>query len=376
MKIMSVSIACLTGLMVTLPARGDYQQPDVQKVPISRLVTNLEGQLEGKPSQVEPQYALARVYSMAYALKLDQFDANTNGAPFFGVGSSAGYFQPRQVKPAASSEEQREAQGYLQKAIEHYRKAVALDASHMPSQLGLGWCLDQTGDTNGALNAYRKALDLAWKAEKGQQALEMGAGATEEIAGYMLKLLDSQKDANEIKKVQGYKTEMAKKPRWITPILIPLEAGLSFAELVDEQAAVEFDLDGSGLPRRWQWLTPKAGWLVYDAQGAGQITSGLQLFGSATFWIFWENGYHALAALDNNRDGTLDGEELNHLAVWQDLNSNGRCEPGEVQPLRDWGIVGLSCRYTQQGELLVSPQGVLFQDGSIRSSFDWTARSR
>jgi tetratricopeptide (TPR) repeat protein len=370
-----IYMVCWVGLMLAVPSWGKYAMPEIQKVPIARLVANLEKQIADNPKQVEPRYALARVYSMAYALKLEQLGAYTNGTPFFGVGGGGRYAQPHEVKPAAGPEQEKEAQSFLKKAVENYQQAVSLDAAHMPSQLGLGWCLDQAGDKKSALGAYRKAIELAWKAESGMQTLEAGAGATEEIAGYMLKLLDPKADAEELKKVRGYQAEMAKKRRWITPILIPLAADLPFTELVNEQAAVEFDLDGSGLPRRWQWLTPKAGWLVYDADGHGEITSGLQLFGSATFWIFWENGYHALAALDNNGDRALTGDELSHLAVWQDVNSDGRCEPGEVQPLFALGIVGLNCRYALEGNILTSRNGVVFADGTTRSSYDWTMQS-
>jgi len=376
MKTRSLLLICLFGLALALPGWARWARPDIQKVPIPRLVANLERQIEEDPKQVEPRYALARAYSMAYALKLDEFDVRTNGSPFFGAGSSSGYFQPPQVKPAASADKEKEAQAFLKKAIERYREAVALDPRHMPSQLGLGWCLDQSDDKKAALETYRKALDLAWSAEKAQQRIESGASVTEEIAGYMLKLLDPKADTSEIKTIQGYQVELRKKPRYVTPVLIPLATGLSFAELVDRQAAVAFDLDGSGLPRRWQWLTPKAGWLVYDADGRGEITSGLQLFGSATFWIFWENGYHALAALDNDRDGILTGEDLNHLAIWQDINGNGQCEPGEVQPLSAWGIAGLRYSCTQQGDILASPQGVVLGDGTTRPSYDWMVRSR
>jgi hypothetical protein len=50
--------------------------------------------------------------------------------------------------------------------------------------------------------------------------------------------------------------------------------------LTNPNARVAFDLDGSGLPRKWGWITPKAAWLVYDPAGEGRITSGLQMFGN------------------------------------------------------------------------------------------------
>jgi hypothetical protein len=33
--------------------------------------------------------------------------------------------------------------------------------------------------------------------------------------------------------------------------------------------------------------TKDGGWLVYEPKGKGEVTSGLQLFGGVTFWLFW-----------------------------------------------------------------------------------------
>ena len=155
-------------------------------------------------------------------------------------------------------------------------------------------------------------------------------------------------------------------------MLIPLQERLSLEDLIDPGLSVEFDLDGSGLQRRWGWITPKAGWLVFDPARSGKITSGLQMVGGVTFWIFWQNGYEALAALDNDRDGWLQGAELNGLAIWNDKNCNGISEPGEVRSLKDWGITALSCDYqTHATGIPFNPTGVRFKNGSTRPSFDW-----
>ncbi len=103
----------------------------------------------------------------------------------------------------------------------------------------------------------------------------------------------------------------------------------------------QFDADGSGLKRQWTWVTNDAGWLVYDPTGNGNITSSLQLFGNVTFWMFWENGYDALASLDDNGDGVLTGSEMNGLAIWHDVSHPGYSDPGEVKPLSAHGIVAV-----------------------------------
>ena len=160
--------------------------------------------------------------------------------------------------------------------------------------------------------------------------------------------------------------------RAITPILVPLDADTALPELVNPDAAVAFDLDGSGVRRPWGWITPKAAWLVYDADGRGQITSALQMFGNVSFWIFWRDGYAALSALDDNDDGVLRGDELHKLALWRDANSNGISEPGEVKPVAEYGIAALDCNgCVLSADGLWNPTGVTLTNGTTRATYDW-----
>jgi hypothetical protein len=73
-------------------------------------------------------------------------------------------------------------------------------------------------------------------------------------------------------------------PRGITPIVLDF-GGVSPAG-IESQKISTFNLDGSDLPQRWTWVTPTTGILVWDPEGLGRITSGRQLFGSVTWWIF------------------------------------------------------------------------------------------
>jgi hypothetical protein len=180
---------------------------------------------------------------------------------------------------------------------------------------------------------------------KGPQRNGMGSRPTksisalcfsEEIIKYLLTLLDPVKDAKEIAQLKKDQAELAAMGRWITPIIVSLNNS-ALEELINPGASVRFDLDGSGLDRRWSWITPKAAWLVYDHDGSGEVTSGLQMFGSVTFWIFWRDGYDALSSLDDNGDGELRDLELRCLALWRDANSNGISDRHEVRSAADYG---------------------------------------
>jgi hypothetical protein len=204
-----------------------------------------------------------------------------------------------------------------------------------------------------------------------------GVCFSEEIIGYMLKLLDPTKDTQEIADLKARQTTLISMSRAVTPILVPLADDTLLSDLVDTNATVTFDLDGSGTPRPWSWITPKAAWLVFDRDAQGQITSALQMFGNVTFWIFWRDGYAALSSLDDDHDGALQGPELQGIALWHDQNANGVSEPGEVRPVADWGLTAISCRGEPHvGGMSWCPQGVKFSDGSTRQTYDWVAQDR
>ena len=91
-----------------------------------------------------------------------------------------------------------------------------------------------------------------------------------------------------------------------------------------------------------------------------------------TWWIFWRDGYHALSALDDNRDGWLSGKELAGLALWFDRNQNGRTDPGEVLPIEKTSITAIRVVSDgRDGGSLKSSRGLKLRDGSTLPTWDW-----
>ena len=88
-------------------------------------------------------------------------------------------------------------------------------------------------------------------------------------------------------------------PGPVTPLVFSLERRVSLPALLSDRT-VRFDLNGSGLPQRYGWVRPDTAILVWDPDGTGRVTSGRQLFGSVTWWMFWNDAYQALAALDDD----------------------------------------------------------------------------
>lgn len=89
--------------------------------------------------------------------------------------------------------------------------------------------------------------------------------------------------------------------------------------------------------------------------------------------MFWNNGYEALGALDDDADGLLKGAELRYLAIWHDRDQSATSDPGEVRSLSDHGITALSVTFTAGDGVFASAKsdaGVRFEDGRIRPSYD------
>ena len=368
----ALSIALLVA-SAQLPAI--YMRVETSDVPVDRLVANLEKELKANPENVETILNLARLHAMAFANKEETFPAaapkpDQPEVPSYTPGASQ---IPSTVKPAPSPQNAASAAQHLKQATRHYEAALALAPDNLTARLGHGWVLEQAGNKKAAIAEYRKVVEQAWPGEQKIKTLMPSQRMfTQEAAGYLIPLLDKERDAAEIADLRAKQSDIAGRPRAITPVVVPLTDDVDVAHLVDPLARVRFDADGS-LPREWTWITPKAGWLVYDGADRGTVASALQLFGNVTFWLFWSNGYEPMRALDDNGDGELSGPELQHLSIWHDANRDGVSDRAEVRPLSFYGIVALSHEHViGDGRRVTAyaPRGVRFSDGRTRSTYD------
>lgn len=234
-----------------------------------------------------------------------------------------------------------------------------------------------------ALEHYRRAYDLSIKDDLAKPGGLVRANAviSAEAGDAILKILSDHPAAekpNESRELGKALKELAEKPRAMTPILfrMPRAGGAAgapvLADLVDPLARTTFDLAGDDLHREWPWVRPGTSLLCWDPAGTGQVSSGRALFGSATWWIAFRNGYEALAILDDNADGVLTGDELQGIAAWTDANANGVSERGEVRPLAALGITAIAVRprTTADGTLTID-RGITLSDGTTVPTFDW-----
>ena len=365
----------VAALLCAMPLGAMYAAYDLEQVPVDRLVANLEVIAKERPNDVWVQVNLGRAHGMAYAQKTEtvlaarERAAPNNQWPFVELSAP---FVPFRVQPTSDPIKQASAAAHLRAAIEHFRKALEINASHGIPRLSLGWCLEQSGDKAGAIATYREVIarNAPVDPTTGAGSPDRNMYVAEEAIRYLIPLLDPAQDAAEIASLRQRQEKIRGFPRPITPVVIPLHDDMSLREIVGCDKTVKFDLDGTG-SAPWTWISSDAAWLVYDQIGRAEIRSGLQFFGSVTFWMFWENGYDAMGALDDDHDGRLAGSELRYLSLWRDLNGNGVSDRGEVQSPSAYDIVSLSYDYAlMPDQTPFVARGVEFRDGSTRPTWD------
>lgn len=159
---------------------------------------------------------------------------------------------------------------------------------------------------------------------------------------------------------------------WITPIIFSLQDTESIDDLLAPNTHVRFNMDGMSDDSRWSWVKADTAMLVWDPEQRGSIKSGKHLFGSVTWWLFWENGYQAMAMLDDDRNGYLEENELNGLAVWQDRNQNGVSDEGEVTPIENTEITRFAVHpEINTGKTIYHTNGIQLKNGAWLPSYDW-----
>jgi len=165
-------------------------------------------------------------------------------------------------------------------------------------------------------------------------------------------------------------------PGAITPIIFSLQKNSSLSELLANGRVVSFDMDGDGIVEKRPWVKPATGFLVWDSDDDGRITSGRELFGSVTWWLFFPNGYRAMDILDDNRDGYLTDGEFKGISVWFDRNSDGRSDDGEIVSVENLGISAIATRPNGcDGESPMNTSGLRLKNGLTLPTYDWIAPS-
>ncbi len=124
-----------------------------------------------------------------------------------------------------------------------------------------------------------------------------------------------------------------------------------------------FDITGDGSADYTEWVASNTGDALLVMPENGEITSALQLFGTAGGYT---DGYEKLSIVcDKDKNGWVEGEELEGLALWIDGNSDGIAQPEEIRTLEEFGISSISTAHNNYTGIYKT------SDGETRVSWDW-----
>ena len=164
-----------------------------------------------------------------------------------------------------------------------------------------------------------------------------------------------------------------------SPIAIDLDG--DGTEYLSRDAGVVFTDEVTGDSVSTAWVAPDDGLLVFDADGSGTVNESKEYV--FTEWSETaETDLQAIAEVfDTNQDGVLDAQDENFdkFAVWQDADSDGVTDAGELISLTDLGIESIALTYTDDsvaataadGDVVIHGQAeVTYTDGSTTIADD------
>ncbi|MFP4496592.1 MAG: hypothetical protein ACLFQV_00140 [Vulcanimicrobiota bacterium] len=124
-----------------------------------------------------------------------------------------------------------------------------------------------------------------------------------------------------------------------------------------------FDITGDGERDLIEWMStdPSDGLLVMPENG--KVETALQLFGTAGGYA---DGYEKLSMVcDTDKNGWVEGEELEGLKIWVDSNNDAVSQDSELSELSDYGITRISTSHKD----FVSTYETA--DGNQHMMWDW-----
>ena len=386
----------------------------IEEVPIERLLQNIERNRD-KSRLLDYWLALGRLHLLAYIRQTNTLPADTRGqkgdevaddGPFIGCKPIAPLPQKTEEKSKCTTNDRQvdfpaprglpegtlavrhPVDDHLRAAVAAYEHVREMAPKRIRPRLALAYAYDRLGKIDNALVELRLIIDAADMALSKVQSEETWPYAdtdrywdyqivAAEAIEHLTIISKSKDDLARIHKLRPKLKTPEKMTLYVTPIFVPLTHAEGMRSFIAPAPHVTFDFTGQGLRLKGGWITKDAAWLVWDPGNKRKIVSGFRLFGSVTWLTPWDNGYLALAALDDNGDGKIAGGELKGLSLWRDMNANGVSDAGEVKPVADWKIASLGYRHKRESkDAWVSEAGVTFANGETRPTYDWNIRTQ
>ncbi len=131
------------------------------------------------------------------------------------------------------------------------------------------------------------------------------------------------------------------------PLVIDLD-GDGIELIHPNDSNVFFNIGGNETEEKIGWVQPDDALLAMDINGNGQIDDISELFGNDTII-----GFEELAVLDSNSDGLINASDtqFSNIQVWQDANSDGHTDAGELNSLSYYGITEIDLAYDEVSQI-------------------------
>ena len=127
--------------------------------------------------------------------------------------------------------------------------------------------------------------------------------------------------------------------------------------------ALYFDISGDGVKDYTEWVGKGANDAILVMPENGKVESALQMFGTAGGF---RDGFEKLSIVcDKDNNGVVEGEELQGLYLWFDLNRDAVCEDFEMRSLSDFNVTKLPTK----NENFVG--SYITTDGQEHTMWDW-----
>ncbi|HYG48209.1 MAG TPA: cadherin domain-containing protein [Allosphingosinicella sp.] len=155
------------------------------------------------------------------------------------------------------------------------------------------------------------------------------------------------------------------------PVVLDL-AGAGLGEAFSAQT-IDIDLHESGTRQPMRWLNSGFAFLALDRNGDGIVSQGsdISFMGDIAGAM---SDLEGLAAFDSDGDGQLDSGDSRYgdFTIWQDLNSDGTSQAGEIKSLAAAGIASISLARTPTGQQLGNVPGHVLLNTSTFTRSDGT----
>jgi hypothetical protein len=233
-------------------------------------------------------------------------------------------------------------------------------------QHGHAWT-NQYTSVNAPYNADHTQVGTDWVAETGAWQYFSQRGDTYSgVDPFSITVTDAQGASTNVNISATHAGTSAAGGGGKKPVTLDLNGnGLHYIGIDDSKAY--FDINNDGWREHIAWLAPDDGLLVRDIGSDGKIDRYDEI--SFTSYLAGaKTDLEGLTAFDSNHDGLLSRLDTRwkEFAIWQDKNSDGTSDAGEVRTLDDIGIAQIG---------LVSDHQIRTVDGVTehgQSQFVWT----